>query len=159
MKNKLYVIVLATLILGVVSAEAQMSDTDYLEQLRTEIAADRQAIVAANLGLSDAQGEAFWPIYREYRAEMATVGDRMQKLIMDFAETSGVPTEDEAKAMVDEMISIQGKEHKVRKSYVKKFRKVLPETKVARFLQIENKLDIIVKLGIADAVPLAEIGD
>jgi hypothetical protein len=33
---------------------------------------------------------------------------------------------------------------------------VLPEVKVARFLQIENKLDAVVKIGLADAIPLVE---
>jgi len=40
-----------------------------------------------------------------------------------------------------------------------KFRKVLPETKVARLLQIENKIDAIINYGLADAIPLIEAGD
>lgn len=39
--------------------QAQVSETDQLQQLRADVQAGRQAVVAANLGLTDAEGEAF----------------------------------------------------------------------------------------------------
>ena len=86
MKSKMCYVVMLAVLLASAPAVAQVSDTDLLQQLRADIQTDRQALVAANLGLTDAEGEAFWPIYRQYRAEMGAVGDRMQKLIMDYAE-------------------------------------------------------------------------
>jgi hypothetical protein len=85
---------------------------------------------------------------------MGAVGDRMQKLITDYAEVWEAPTDDQAGAMVDELMAIRKQDLKVRKSYIKKFRKVLPETKVARFVQLENKIDAIIAIGLADAIPL-----
>jgi len=159
MKGKLVFIVLVTVLVGALPAVAQVSDTDYLEQLRTEIQTDRQALVAASLGLTDEEGAAFWPVYRDYRNDMAKIGDRMQKLIQDFAEIWGIATEEQAKTMVNEMLAIQRDQLKVRKSHLSKFRKVLPEVKVARFLQIENKIDAIVNLGLAESIPLVEAAE
>jgi len=147
------------LLAGITVADAQVSDTDSLQQLRADIQTDRQALVAASLGLTDEEGQAFWPVYRDYRNDMAKVGDRMQKLIQDFAEIWEVATEEQAKTMVNEMLDIKKAELKVRKSHLSEFRKVLPEVKVARFLQIENKIDVIVNLGLAEAIPLIESGD
>ena len=56
--------------------------------------------------------------------------------------------------MVDEMMSIQRAELKVKETYLPKFRKVIPEVKVARFLQIENKIDTLIKLDLAANIPL-----
>jgi len=154
MKAKMCLGVMLAVLLASAPAVAQVSDTDMLQQLRADIQTDRQALVAANLGLKDAEGEAFWPIYRQYRAEMGAVGDRMQQLIMDYAEVWESPTEDQARAMIDELMAIRKEELKVRKSYVKKFRKVLPEVKVAQFVQLENKIDAIINFGLADAIPL-----
>jgi Spy/CpxP family protein refolding chaperone len=159
MKDKICFIVLAAVLLGTMPAVAQVSDTDYLQQLRTDIQSDRQALVAASLGLTDEEGEAFWPVYRDYRSDMAKVGDRMQTLIQDYAEIWDTATEEQAKTMVNQMLAIQRDELKVRKSHLSKFRKVLPEVKVARFLQIENKIDVIVKLGLADVIPLIEAAE
>ena len=156
MKRTLVVVTLISALLGTLPVAAQVSDTDYLQQLRTDIQSDRQALVAASLGLTDEEGEAFWPVYRDYRSDMAKVGDRMQALIQNYAEIWDTATEEQAKTMVNEMLAIQRDEFKVRKSHLSKFRKVLPEVKVARFLQIENKIDVIVKLGLADVIPLIE---
>ena len=152
----LTVVVVATVIVfaGAAGALAQVSETDQLQQLRAEIQADRQAVVAANLGLTDAEGAAFWPVYREYRGELSKVGDRMQKLIQDYAKIYDTATAEQAKPMVDEMLAIQQAELKVKESYLPKFRKVIPETKVARFLQIENKIDALIRLELAADIPL-----
>ena len=159
MKRTLVFVTLLSALLGALSAAAQVSDTDYLQQLRADIQADRQALVAASLGLTEEEGEAFWPVYREYRSDMAKVGDRMQTLIQDYAQIWDTATEEQAKTMVNQMLAIQRDELKVRKSHLSKFRKVLPEVKVARFLQIENKIDVIVKLGLADVIPLIEAAE
>ena len=157
MKSKIFSVVVVLAMALVVCAPtvlAQVSETDQLQQLRGEIQADCQAVVAANLKLTEAEGAAFWPLYREYRGDMAKVGDRLQKLIQDYAVTYESATAEQAKAMVDEMMSIQRADLKVKESYLPKFRKVLPEVKVARLLQIENKIDILIKLELAGAIPL-----
>ncbi len=150
------VLSIAVALAGTPAAVAQVSDTDLLQQIRADTQANRQAVVAANLGLTEAEGKAFWPAYREYRADMAKVGDRMQKLIQDFADIWDEATEEQARAMVDEMLAIKHDELKVRGHHVKKFREALPEVKVARFLQIENKLDLIVGLDLTSGIPLIE---
>ena len=139
---------------GAADVRAQMSETDALQQLRADIQADRQAVVAANLKLTDAEGAAFWPVYREYRGEMAKVGDRLQKLIQDFARVYDTATAEQAKALVDEMMAIQRADLTVKETNLPKLRKVLPEVKVARFLQIENELDAVIRLGLASDMPL-----
>jgi len=157
MKSKIFSVVVVLAMALVVCAPtvlAQVSETDQLQQLRAEIQADRQAVVAANLKLTEAEGAAFWPLYREYRGDMAKVGDRLQKLIQDYAVTYEKATAEQAKAMVDEMMSIQRADLKVKETYVPKFRKVIPELKVARFLQIENKIDTLIKIDLAANIPL-----
>lgn len=141
------------LALGAGAATAQTT-TDQIAQLRAEIQADRQSVVAHNLGLTDQEGMAFWPLYREYRGALAPIGDRMVKLITDYANTWEAVPDAQATAMLDEFFSIKKQELKVKEQYVTKFRKVLPAKKVTRFYQIENKLDAIVATGLAGDIPL-----
>jgi hypothetical protein len=142
------------LLLGAADAHAQMSETDALQQLRADIQTNRQGVLAANLGLTDAEGAAFWPLYREYRNEVARGGDRVQKMIQDFARVYDTATAEQAKALVDEMMAVEKANLAVKEAYLPKFRKLLPEVKVARFLQIENKVDAVVKAGLAADMPL-----
>jgi UTP:GlnB (protein PII) uridylyltransferase len=127
-----------------------------LESLRASLQKDRQQMVASNLGLSEQEGAAFWPVYRSYRMEMSRIGDRLVKLISDYDDRFDSLTDADATRMLDEYFSIQSSELALRKKYVTQFRKVLPPKKVGRFYQIENKLDAAVRYGVSEMVPLAK---
>ncbi len=123
---------------------------------RAEIQAERQAIVADNLPLPEDTAKAFWPVYREYRMALAKSGDRLVALIENFAKNYDTLTDEQATSMVDEMFAISKEELKIKTDYLPKFRKVLAPKALVRFLQIENKLDTIIRFGLADEIPLVE---
>jgi hypothetical protein len=59
-----------------------------------------------------------------------------------------------ARTLLDEFLAIEEAELKLKRAYVPKLTKVLPESKVARYLQIEHKIRAIVKYELAAQVPL-----
>ncbi len=148
----------AVMLASVPGLLAQVSETDVLQQLRADLRADRQAVVAAAMQLSDAEGQAFWPVYRQYREEMATkVGDRLQKLIQEFAKVYDKATPEQARSMVDEMMAISKEELKLKESYLPKFRKVLSQIKTARYYQVENKIQAALYYELAQSIPLVKV--
>ena len=128
--------------------------TAAMTMTRAQIQAERQSIVAVNLPLTDAQAQAFWPLYREYTNAVALVGDRMAALILDYAEHYEAMTDEKAGAMLTEWLKIQQDEVKVKADWAPKFGKILPAKLVTRFYQIENKLDTLVMLDLVDGIPL-----
>jgi hypothetical protein len=62
--------------------------------------------------------------------------------------------DEQALALLDEYMSFQEKRVKVRKSYMKKFGKVLSGKQVTRFYQIDNKIDTLIDFDLARAIPL-----
>ena len=150
------------------SAPAAVSAQALAEQVSRQVAEDlnltreiiqikRKAIVALNMGLTDYESKAFWPVYDEYWAEMKKLGDRDVALISDFAKNYVYEslTNQKAKEMHKEWMSIKKHTTKLQGKYAKKFRKVLPEKKVLRYFQIENKLDLIIDSELSAAIPLA----
>ena len=65
-------------------------------------------------------------------------------------------TDEKAKVLIDELVAIEQAEAGLKTTYVPKLSKVLPQKKVARYLQIENKIRAVVKYELAGAVPLAQ---
>jgi hypothetical protein len=63
-------------------------------------------------------------------------------------------TDEKAKKLIDEATAIDQAEAKLKSTYAPKLSKVLPVKKVARYLQIENKIRAVVKYDIASGVPL-----
>ncbi|HEX5042470.1 MAG TPA: hypothetical protein VFV75_06165 [Candidatus Polarisedimenticolaceae bacterium] len=123
--------------------------------LRAELQKQRQDIVAGVLDLTDDEELAFWPAYRDYRVEMARLGDRAVKLIDEFSANADKLSDAQAARLMDEHLAIQAERVAVRQRHVKVFRKILPATKVARFVQIENKLDATIDHELAMAIPMA----
>jgi len=123
---------------------------------RAQLQSDRQAIVAANLPLTEDQAKAFWPVYRDYRVEMQKLGDRLVDLIMEYAKNADTLTDAQSKTMLDDYLAIQKDEIKLKTDWVAKFRKVIPSKAVTRLYQIENKLDAVIRYEAADLIPLVE---
>jgi hypothetical protein len=146
--------VLASALAG--AAFAQGGVQSDIAVIRADNEADRQALVASNMQLSDAQATSFWPVYREYRAELGKTGDRLIKLVTDYAKSYDTLTDAQATAMVSEMMAIRKENLKIAEKFVPKFNGVLPPKMVMRYFQIENKLDTIVMSGAVDGIPLAK---
>jgi hypothetical protein len=125
---------------------------------RTLTEASRQATVAENITLTDAQAAVFWPIYREYRLEVAKQNDRLAGLIRTYAEKYPTMTDADAKILTATYLDIDRKRLDLKVQYVKKFEKVLPAALVARAMQTEQKLDAMQAFTIARTVPLVPAG-
>jgi hypothetical protein len=141
-------------------ASAQVNEkfadmTDEIELLRSVAQTERQAIVRQAMILTDQESAAFWPVYNEYRAEIAKVSNQLVKVVTDYAAQRDTLTDAQAKTLLNDHIKFEQDLLKVRKKYIARFGKAMPLTKVARFYQIENKLDILQKMGLASQIPLA----
>jgi len=129
---------------------------DEIALTRQEIQSDRQAIVAANLQLSEAESKVFWPLYRAYREDITSLGDRMVSLMDDYAANYKTLTDEKASALLDESFSIQADEIRIMMKHAKKMRASLSGKTVARFFQIENQLNHILRAQLADEIPLVK---
>lgn len=151
--HALFGLVLIAALLGAAPAAAQTA-TDEKELTKSVITTERQAIIAANLNLTDEQGQVFWPLYREYGGEMDAITDRKIRLIEDYARKYVGLTDEEAATLMSDYMSIQRDELKTRERWFGKMKKVLPIKTVLRFFQIENKLDAIVRAETLRVIPL-----
>ncbi len=129
-----------------------------MDIVREALRADKKALVASNLQLTDAEAKAFWPIYDKYQKDLITEHNKLYQVIEEYALAYNKNKLDDAKALdlIHRYFSAEEARTKVRSSYVKEFSKVLPGTKVARFYQIENKLDAVVRYEMAGAIPLVK---
>ena len=133
---------------------AQDQPANNMELVKEKIRTDKKLFIAENMQLTEERAKAFWPVYDSYQAELEKIYDRDLKLIENYAENYETMTDEMAKALLEEWWSIDEDRLKLRKSYLPKFRKVLPEIKVARYYQLENKIDAIVDYTLAAQIPL-----
>jgi hypothetical protein len=132
--------------------------TTNMEILRQKIKGDKKLIVAENLKLTDAEGATFWPVYDAYQKDLQQINQRLSAVIMAYADAynKGPVTNDVAKKLLDEALAVDDAEAKMKGSYAPKILAVLPATKAARYIQIENKIRAAIRYELAAGIPLVE---
>ena len=136
---------------------AQDKPADNMQILREKIKADKKLVVATNMELTESEAKGFWPIYEQYQKDLQKINQRIVSLIDSYADDfkSKKLTDDKAKKLIDEAMAIEQAEVNLKSTYAPKLGKALPVIKVARYLQIENKIRTVVKYDLAQGVPLA----
>ena len=149
-----FMVMLASILMVAASAPAQNKPVDNMQILLEKIRADKKLLVAENMLLNDAEAKAFWPVYEQYQDELFLLRARTIKMIKDYADAYEKMTDDTAKKLLDELLEIETLGLKLRQAYLPEFRKVLPEVKVARYFQIENKIKAALNYELAKEIPL-----
>ncbi|MGL6224642.1 MAG: hypothetical protein ACRC6L_13785 [Steroidobacteraceae bacterium] len=137
------------------AAQAQ-STYDDTQQLIAQIQSDKRAVVLKAMGLDDAQMAAFTPIYDAYQADRKKLMQRGVDLINAYSSNYDSMTDDAAKKLLKDWFKLMEDEEALIRKYAKRMDQDLPTTKVLRFVQIENKLNTLLRLPAVQAVPLAQ---
>jgi hypothetical protein len=137
---------------------AQGGATTNMEILRQKIKADKKLVVAANLGLTDAEGAKFWPVYDAYQKELKAINERLAAAILAYANAydKGSVSNETAKKLLDESLAIDAAEAKLKATTAPKVMAVLPAVKAARYIQIENKIRAAIRYELAAGIPLVD---
>jgi hypothetical protein len=153
-------VILCVAALTAVPAFAQnksSADTN-MQILLDKVKADKKLLVAANMDLTDAEGKAFWPIYDAYQKDLQGLNERLAKTILSYAEAynKNTLTDEQAYSLANAVLAIDQDEVDMRKTYGARLNGALPGKKVARYLQIENKIRAVIRYEMADHIPLVE---
>ena len=129
---------------------------DNMQYLREKLLSDKKQVVATNMELTEAEAKGFWPLYEEYQKELNSINDRLATMIVSYSRdlNAGGLTDQKAKTLIDRYLAIEDAEVKMKRTFAGRLAKVLPGRKVARYLQLENKIRAIVKYEIAAEAPL-----
>ena len=129
-----------------------------LDNARAMIQESREAIIREDLRLTDDEAARFWPLYEEYRGDLMPIQDQYVELIADYMKNyeAGTLSDAYADELLDDYFDIKGGILQIRKRYIRRFKRILPSLKVARFYQLENKMNADMDIELALLVPLVE---
>lgn len=132
------------------------SDSDYIEIVRDVLKTEKKAAIAEVMELSDTESGAFWALYNEYNSELSKVQDLRIATIKDFAANYENMTNEKADELWKNSLVFQQNLLKLKKSYYKKFKKIIPSGKAVQYFQVENKIEALVNANLALEIPLIE---
>ncbi len=149
------ILLFAIALLFASSINAQ-SKNDYLEMSREVLKVEKKAAISDVMQLTEAQSQPFWNLYNEYQGQLYTVQNKRIAAIKDFAANYENLSNEKADELWSRYVSYQTELLKLKKSYYKKFKKILPGVKAARFFQAENKIETLVDAQLALQIPMID---
>ena len=128
----------------------------YIEQLKSEIKADKKALITETMAFTEKESQAFWPIYTDFEYELDKLSSKRISNIKDFAANYDSLTDKKADELIKNSFSFQEERLSLNQKYYKKFAEALTPTVAAKYMQLENQIQLIIDMGIAANLPLAK---
>jgi hypothetical protein len=116
-----------------------------------DLKSQKKQMVAANMNLTDAEAEKFWPVYDRYAADLTKIYDTKLTLVDDYFANYQTMNGDEAETYIRRRAQVENDIMQLRLKYVPEFRKILSGRQTALFYQIEWRLDLMINLQLAQA--------
>lgn len=118
--------------------------------------ADKKAMIAGNLNLTEGESKAFWPVYEEYQKGLVVLNDGEVSATTTFAKArqAGASMDDASKKLVSDLLASEQAEVDLRKAMAAKVQAALPAAKAARYLQIESRVRLAVRSQLAARLPV-----
>ena len=130
----------------------------YAELLRSDVRAQKVAILTEVMGFTEREDAAFWPIYREYDLEMSKLGDERLAMIREYAAGYGTLTNELANSLATKAMDLGSRRNAALNKCYEKVKTSLSPRTALRFLQVEHQLQLIIDLQIAASLPVAPSG-
>jgi hypothetical protein len=137
---------------------APSGSTTNMGILVAKLKADKKLLVAQTVGLTDVEGKAFWPIYDACQAEQEAVNKRFAAAIAGYAKeyNAGTMTDAKAAALTTEYFAIEDALLASKKACAAKLNGVIPAAKIARYVQVENKIRAQINYELAASIPFVQ---
>jgi len=138
------------------SDNTELNTQAYIQLLRQDVQAKREAIIREGMQLDEKQGAAFWPIYKDYAAEQKKLGDQKLAIIQEYAKNFLTMTDADAQKLADQVMALDDQRLALRRKYFDLMKKVLPTVLVVRFFQLDQQIQLLLDLQVSAHLPIIE---
>lgn len=141
------------------SVEAQavmVGDELFIEMLKQDVDQARIEVMASVMGLSDEESKVFWPVYNEYRKKSDELATKDLALMKEYAAAYWSLTDDQAKDMAGRYFEMEIARKKLLGELYDGLAKVVTPVQALKACQVENRLDLLLDMQIANELPMIE---
>ena len=125
--------------------------------IRSDIRAQKTALINNTMRFNDAEMKAFWPVYRVFESKQTALNDERLKLIASYADAGATLSDKEADAMAVSVLEFESRRTALKREYYKKLKAALPIKTAVKALALEQQISLLVDSEIAAKVSLRPI--
>ncbi|MXV51159.1 hypothetical protein GS399_09275 [Pedobacter sp. HMF7647] len=134
-------------------ASAQSSGKEDLAIVQSVFQKDKKQLVSQYMTLDSAQSQSFWKVYDEYEAKRKDLSTERVGIISDYAKQYATLTDEQAGSLAKRMLSNDKSNLSLQTSYFKKFSKAVGAKNAAKFYQLDNYLQTVIRANVQDQIP------
>jgi len=127
----------------------------YIKLLRKDVRSQKFAVMSEVMQLDPDEAAKFWPIYRDYDAELTKVNDLRIANIKEYADSYNQLTDAKADELIRNAMTYQKQRMELLTKYYERMKQEMGAITAARFVQVEYQLLLVIDLQIASALPIA----
>jgi hypothetical protein len=126
----------------------------YVELLRSDLRTQKVALISEVMEFTEAEDAKFWPIYRDYEAQLVAINDERIAMIKEFASSFDTLTDSVADRLAKKAIELQARRDALEASMYERVKGALSVKTAARYLQVEHQILLLLDLQIASSLPV-----
>src|SRR6202165_2414449 len=108
------------------AAEDKVADVTDMQALRNAVQADKKALVASTLKLTDGEAKKFWPVYDAYQRDVDLANRRRNVTLEALIGLDKTPSDLYARSLANELIAADEAEIKARRTLHNRFMRGVP---------------------------------
>ena len=132
-----------------------MSESDF-ELMRSDIRTKKAALIADRMKFTDREASAFWPVYRQYEADLAAINDKKVSIMKDYMSRHDTLSDQQAKQLAEDVFDVDQKTLDLREKCFGALEKAIPAKTIVRWLQLERRLQLLVDAQLAKELPVIQ---
>lgn len=135
-------------------APEELNTREYIILLRKDVSAEKARLLGTVMQFDAEDAAKFWPIYRDYDAELNKLNDLRVANIKEYARTYNEMTDAKADELIKDAMTYQKQRDELLGKYYERVKQELGAITAARFVQVEHQLLMIIDLKIASSLPV-----
>jgi hypothetical protein len=128
----------------------------YVELLRSDLRTQKVAVITQVMNFTDAEDQAFWPIYRQYETELARINDERLQNIELYSRSYTNLSDATANDLVTKGLDLEARRTVLKQKFFSQLKGAMSPKTAARALQVESQILLLLDLQVAASLPVAE---
>ncbi len=136
------------------AAPAQATVDQAIEQLRKDARTDINTLITASMQFTSDEAAKFWPLYKTYEQTRKGLTDERLAIVREYAKSFSAMTDAKALELMQRALGLEEKTAAAKRGFLAELQKAFPGKTVARFYQVNTRLDMLIDAMFAGEVPL-----
>ena len=110
----------------------------YIQLLRSDIKKTKSQVMGEVMNLDAQDSAKFWPVYKEFEAELTKLGDQVTDAVRTYADNYDKMTDPMADKLANKVLSVEQQRNTLKKKYYDRVKSSMGAVMAMRFLRIRE---------------------